>query len=131
MGLVDIYRQVITLLVGLIFGAIVSYFMTIKTNKKLEYDDKQTMRKASMVLLKSEIHSEWRRLTARGYVYDHELDLIRGLYTQYEALGGNSATSLLRKDIDALPKRFVGGPVRNIADIEEHEKLYHTEPVEK
>ena len=124
MALIDIYRQVISLLVGLIFGGIVAYFAGLRANKKLEYDDRKTMRKATMVLLKSEIHAEWRRLKTRGYVYDHELDLIKALHTQYEALGGNSSTALLRKDIGDLPRRYADDP---FADVKAHEEKYHKE----
>ena len=97
MILEGIGHQIITLLVGLIFGSVVAYArMASKQNK--------TMKVAVRTLLKAEINNEWRRLTERGYVFVHELEIVKDVYRQYEILGGNSGIDLLIYDIEKLDR---------------------------
>lgn len=65
---------------------------------------------AVRTLLKSEISNEWRRLTERGFVFVHELEIVNDLFKQYETLGGNSGIHLLVQDIQGLPRKLSGNP---------------------
>lgn len=91
-------NQLISLLVGLVFGVVVTY---ITTERKMN----TTIRLAVRTLLKAEISGEWRRLNERNFVYLHELDITREVYEQYKVLGGNAGVSLLMEDIEKLPRK--------------------------
>lgn len=104
-----IARQIVSLIVAAVFGALLSYIKTQRSNTKtaIEVAEKQALNadRAIFTLVKSQIVSEWARVNKQGFVYLHDLESINSLNDVYREMNGNGAVKLLMKDVCELDIR--------------------------
>ena len=104
MSLDTVLGQLVSLAVASFFGMGLSFFITGSKRYKCTQN-------AIYSLIKSQIVSEWRRVTQQGFVYIHDLDAINELYAQYLIMGGNGSVKLLMEDIRNLKRVVIGDPI--------------------
>ena len=66
-------------------------------------DDQKAIRQAMVALLRDRFYEGYRRHMKNGYYPIPDREVIRDIYEQYHALGGNGVITHLMEELDELP----------------------------
>jgi len=66
-------------------------------------DDQRAIRRAMVALLRDRFYEGYRRHMKNGYYPIPDREVMREIYEQYHALGGNGVISHLMEELDELP----------------------------
>lgn len=86
-------------------GAIINLYRKLRSMHKEEVEQNKAMRDAMLAILRDRIFQSCNFHIQNKYITTSDLDVLNGLFTSYEKLGGNGVVAKLRVRIDKLEIR--------------------------
>ncbi len=70
--------------------------------------DQKSLKLAMMALLRDRFYQEYKRHIRNGFYPIRDREVMRDIYEQYHALGGNGVITHLKEELDELPTYLPG-----------------------